>query len=56
MSLATDKVAEVRMKFLYSAPLIRPYLEQDIDLILRYNELLNHFRNQDSSTNVMELA
>ena len=39
--MATDRVAEVRLKFLYSAPVIRPYLEQDIDLMLRYNEILN---------------
>ena len=54
--MSTDKITEVRLKFLYSAPLIRPYLEQDIDLMLNFNERLNTLRNNDLQKNVMDLA
>ena len=42
MTMVSDRVAEVRVKFLQSAPIIRPYLEQDIDLMLKFNNNLNY--------------
>jgi hypothetical protein len=56
MSMVEDPVMEVRMKFLQSAPIIRPFLEQEIDLILMFNNSLNFLQTQDPSKTIIELA
>eukprot|EP00347_Sterkiella_histriomuscorum_P001141 403373167 len=53
LSMGEDKVAEVRIKFLYSAPLIRPYLENNdqsrnvMDLAHKIDQQL--IKNKNSS-------
>lgn len=44
MEMANDPLQQVKIHFLNSALKIRPYLEQDLDLILRFNENLNMLR------------
>lgn len=51
LKMASDKIAELRIQFLYSATVVRPYLEQDVDLLLRFNNGLNQLQ-MDSSQSV----
>jgi hypothetical protein len=53
--MATDRINEVRVAFLNSTPIIRPYLEFDVDLLLRFNEILNTLA-MDHSNIVCETA
>ena len=39
--MSSDKTAEVRMKFLHSVLLIRPYLEIDVGALLEFNQRLD---------------
>jgi hypothetical protein len=41
LKMANDKIPEVRVAFLNYAPVIRPYFEPDVDLFLKFNNLLN---------------
>lgn len=53
--MASDKISEVKLQFLYSAITIRPFLEQDVDLLLRFNNSLNNLQI-DQSKNVSNVA
>jgi hypothetical protein len=56
MTLAEDPVAEVRVCFLNSVSVVRPYLEKDIDMILKINNSLNNLRMTDNSKLVSQAA
>lgn len=49
-----DKTVEVRIKFLNAAPIIRPFIELDVDQVLNFNEALDMLRNIESSQCVLE--
>lgn len=49
MKAIEDPVAEVRVSFLNSVSTVRPYLENDIDLILQFNNSLNAIRTNETS-------
>lgn len=53
--MAKDRVTEVRIHFLNSAPLIRPFFEHDLDLMINFNNTLNLLRFSDNSK-VSEVA
>lgn len=53
--MSSDKIAEVRMKFLHSVLIIRPYLEVDVGILLDFNQKLDHLGMQDSTKCVIEL-
>jgi hypothetical protein len=44
MSMATDEVSAVKVHFLNSVIIIRPYIEQDLDLMIKFNNHLTTLR------------
>jgi hypothetical protein len=56
MTLAEDPVAEVRVCFINSVSVVRPFLEKDIDIILKFNNSLNNLRMADKSRLVAQAA
>lgn len=48
MEMAKDKVPEVKIHFLNSVITIRPFLEQDLDLILKFNNNLTMLRIEEN--------
>lgn len=44
ISMATDEVSAVKVHFLNSAMIIRPYIEQDLDLMIKFNNHLTTLR------------
>lgn len=53
--MSEDKTVEVRIKFLMSIPLIKPYLKIDIDQMLIFNEKIDLFRENETHKFALEL-
>ncbi len=56
IQMHSDKTLEVKLKFLKSVPVIRPYLESDVDLLLQFNEKLDLLTMHDPAKCVIELS
>jgi len=53
--MSSDKIPEVRISFLNSALITRPYFEKDVDLFLKFNNCLNTLQLEASNI-VCEVA
>jgi hypothetical protein len=50
IKMAKDSISEVQIHFLNSAVIVRPYIEQDLDLLLQFNTNLSMLRLSEKSS------